>query len=643
MELMSPMQIGACLLHFRHASVPVCVDLMLTTGHRLLIVNGISLGFALIANGSLLSNMSGRVSFEIAQPITIVGFFLAAFLLIALVVAANTSAFELDPPQSHTLTQAYYYACFAGGVYFIVAVLMTGTVIGALRGKYEKKFNLTTSQRTLMLQTISFLVYLMVGALIYEHLEGWRYLDALYFADFTLLTIGIGDNFVPMTHAGRSILFPYAIGGVVAVGLIVGSIRSMILDKGSKKMHARAVERKRRNVRSVEHYHESTVLGIKKRSTQKQPFPATRTERQRRKREFEVMRDVQRRADRTSRYVSLLLSVMAVCILWFIGGLVFQHCEYDQGWSYFLSLYFAYTSLLTIGYGDIAPQSNAGKAFFVFWSLLAIPALTILISNMGDTVVKGVAEATNYLGSFTLLPTERGIRRELKMTIHKMTGGIIFNMNNNNSDALDKNAKAHERDDQPTHEHHGTINTIMRRRMHEDDIELKEVRSIDPDTHFYHFLLVSEIANVLADSKLSPSKRYTYDEWAYFLRLLGHDENNPYMHRRQANRAPQDRTRLPDGRFEPEVGHITDREGQLKAWSWLGIRSPLMSGKEEAEWVMHQLLDKLQREMRWVGGRGADGGIEPRAEPPIVLSKLKEYEQNRRRQIVEREMHDKAQ
>lgn len=58
------------------------------------------------------------------------------------------------------------------------------------------------------------------------------------------------------------------------------------------------------------------------------------------------------------------------------------------------ALYFSYTSLLTIGYGDYSPHSNAGKAFFVLWSLLAVPSLTILISNMGDTIVKWFSDFT---------------------------------------------------------------------------------------------------------------------------------------------------------------------------------------------------------------------------------------------------------
>lgn len=93
-----------------------------------------------------------------------------------------------------------------------------------------------------MLQTILFLIYLLGGAAVYARIEGWRYLDAVYWADLTLLTIGIGD-FVPETHKGRGLLFPYAVGGILILGLIVGSIRAQMLEKGRQKMAETVAER----------------------------------------------------------------------------------------------------------------------------------------------------------------------------------------------------------------------------------------------------------------------------------------------------------------------------------------------------------------------------------------------------------------
>ena len=105
---------------------------------------------------------------------------------------------------------------------------------------------------------------------------------------------------------------------------------------------------------------------------------------------------------------------------------MFWKTEKKQGWSYFESVYFSYTTLLTIGYGDFQPISNSGKPFFVFWSLLAVPTLTILISHMGNTVIQLIKDVTIWLGEVTVLPSESvSIRQSLKFGVIKLTGGKI--------------------------------------------------------------------------------------------------------------------------------------------------------------------------------------------------------------------------
>ena len=47
-----------------------------------------------------------------------------------------------------------------------------------------------------------FLFLLLAGTLVYHNLEGWRYLDSLYFTVVTMTTIGYGD-FTPQTDAGK--------------------------------------------------------------------------------------------------------------------------------------------------------------------------------------------------------------------------------------------------------------------------------------------------------------------------------------------------------------------------------------------------------------------------------------------------------
>jgi potassium channel subfamily K, other eukaryote len=206
---------------------------------------------------------------------------------------------------------------------------MVATVLGAYKGRYEKEFNLTTSQRTLMLQTISFLVYLLLGALVYSHVEGWAYLDALYYADFTLLTIGIGD-IAPITGVGRGLLFPFAIGGIIILGLVVGSIRSLVLERGKAKLGARMVEKERRRIlKEIDKNCRDLLIPIdygKSKDLQENSDEERKesTERQRREREFHIMRKVQERATARRRWMSLAVSALTWFALWLAGAAVFQ-------------------------------------------------------------------------------------------------------------------------------------------------------------------------------------------------------------------------------------------------------------------------------------------------------------------------------
>ncbi|USP82407.1 potassium channel [Curvularia clavata] len=542
----------------------------------LIAVNSVSLVFALCANISLLLNMSRRLKFAIAQPITIIGFYMAGFLLMALVGVASSSAFRIQPMERHALSQAFYYAIMAAGVYFIIASLMAFTALGAYKGHYDREFRLTASQRTLMLQTIAFMGYLLVGALIFSYVENWMFLDAVFWANFTLLTMGFGGEFVPKTHTGRSLLIPYAIGGLVTVGLVIGSIRSLVLEHGKQKMTARFTEVKRQKV--LEPIDEETKT-IRISPFEKLTFCSKGlSESQRREQEFRVMRRVQELSERKRRYTALALSTTAALTLWFMGALVFWYSEEPQGFSYFVSLYYAYVSLLTIGYGDYVVQSNAGKAFMVFWSLVAVPTLTILISNMGETVIKAFKDFTIWLGSLTVLPDEEGLSAALKVGWDRIKTG--------------RWDKTYQDDSVSTSEQH----TLDRLAAYAEEGEfIKEVQAeafsddIERDIRFYHFVLAKEIHNLIKDLASQPTKQYEYYEWRFYLRLLRQSETDPSHHRQ-----PQSIIRHDDGGY-PDIGCADGNKDQR--WSWLGIRSPLMGNVSESQWLLQRLTTALEDEM----------------------------------------------
>ena len=566
--------------------------------HWLIAVNAVSLVLALMANMALLLNMARRLSFKVAQSITIIGWYIASILLIALIVTA-TYSLKLAPGDNRALTQAFYYAIIAAALYFIIATLMVFTVYGGLKGEYPMEFKLTMSQRTLMLQTISFMVYMVGGGAVYAKIEGWKFLDGVYFANFTLLTIGIGD-YTPGTHLGRSLLFPFAVGGIVILGLVIGSIRSLVLERGKKKLGRRMMEKKREQVLK-KMYEKDGKDGVKKLTplSGKEDFAkAGMSERERRKKEFHLMRQIQDQASKRQKWNALFISGGAWFTLWLIGAVVFWRAERYQGWSYFEGLYFAYTTLLTIGYGDLRPYSNAGKPFFVFWSLLAVPALTIVISNMGDTVVKAIRDLTLYLGDITVLPGAGSTRDRIKQGASKFAQdktrlpfmseppGFLAEKNGDDNEKQNRGAQIAATD--------RLAGDLEQTELDEAEDAKGKGDKLGEDIHEYHYLLIKEFRNVLKHLNESPPRKYTYDEWAWFLKLMGEDENSDASHRK----APVKVKRGEDEEPDTQQATSDDKNKVDRQWSWLGNRSPLMGEVEEAEWVLERLSNTLEKELK---------------------------------------------
>lgn len=67
------------------------------------------------------------------------------------------------------------------------------------------------------------IVILSIGTVSYHYLEGWSWIDALYFSIITLTTIGYGD-FSPQTTLGKLFTIGYII---VGVGMILGFINAV--------------------------------------------------------------------------------------------------------------------------------------------------------------------------------------------------------------------------------------------------------------------------------------------------------------------------------------------------------------------------------------------------------------------------------
>lgn len=487
----------------------------------LIAVNAISLVFAIAANLLLLFNFAHRVRYAIAQPLTILFWYIAAILLMSLVIAAHK--YLRLPPKNHAFSQAFYYAIISAILYFIISTLLLWNMMGAYVFKaYRASFtSLTIPQRTLMLQTISYTLYLSIGAGLFSELEGWSFVDGLYWANYTLLTIGFGSDFPLKGQVARGLMIPYAVGGIIMIGLVIGSVRGLFFERGKIKVRNRALVKERKKIL--------------------RDFKSAECDWQQ---EFALMRGVQEAADRSRRYWGLGTSFLAFLIVWFGGAMAFTFSEQPQGWTYFEAMYFTFVALVTIGYGDLYPQSNLGKPFFVLWSLIAVPAVTILISNMGDTVVDWVEKGTLWLGQKTILPEKTPYWYKSPTEVHKEVD------------------EEEARENQSSSLEAGLLQDVeLIGHIVEESGKKAEKGGVGSQQHKIGKMIAREIVKLAKDIGAKPPRKYDWEEWKRFLELLG------------------------------EMG---DGNGDVE-WKWIGDDGMLFSGVTETEYLLGKLCERLEQ------------------------------------------------
>jgi len=121
----------------------------------------------------------------------------------------------------------------------------------------------------------------------------------------------------------------------------------------------------------------------------------------------------------------------------------------------------------------------------------------------------------------------------------------------------------------------------------------------------YRFVLITEIAKVMNDHLQDTNKCYSFAEWAWYLKLIGEDESSPETHathpHNQQQQAPCQ---------GPSAGQMVEA---AEKWSWVGIRSPLVSGIGECEWILKRLTAKLHEEL---GAARKQGAVSEEGCPP---------------------------
>lgn len=209
-----------------------------------------------------------------------------------------------------------------------------------------------------------------------------------------------------------------------------------------------------------------------------------------------------------------------------------------------------------------------------------MPTMTILVSDLGDTVVAKFKKWSDIVADFTVLP-RRGIWQPLvdknpwlqqRIQDHKakqrIREGFSTTNPDNGSQADDENDAEIAAD---------TIQTTT-----PDITTLAEEAETDltraPTQASLSRRIALSIKKVSFDLRLDAPKRYSYEEWVEFTRLIR------YTTPRRLNRV-----------LGTVVSNGTENEEGLVNWDWLGEHSPMVAGVSESEWLLERLVESLIR------------------------------------------------
>ncbi|KAI9718558.1 MAG: hypothetical protein M1812_004009 [Candelaria pacifica] len=593
--------------------------------HWCIALNATSLACGFAGNLFLMFNFTRRIRYIIALPMTIILWYCACGILIGITTAMDKNVPPIRPHQ--TYSQGFWHAVIAAVLYLFCSMILMINMLGYFLGHYHQHFALTDDQRNLILQTMMFFIWLAGGGGVFSRVCGFTFVDALYFCDVTILTVGFGD-ITANNDAGRGLVFPYSVGGIIILGLVISSISRFSKEIGHDKIIKKHLNRRRvmtvgRSVTTSLEFRQRTVIHDYPRAEVSKLSPADRTiaytddghdlsakanhkngaggrtrdftnsekprggmikrVRSRSKKpkiyllreekdRFDCMRKIQAGTAQYRRWYALTLSIIAFGLLWCVGAVVFWQVEQrEQGLSYFEALYFCYVSLLTIGYGDKSPKSNAGKPFFIVWSLIAVPTMTILIGDMGETVIASFKRGTFRLADWTVLP-KAGVWRTF---LENHPWLLDWVQRKEEAREAQKRIEAgFQGPDITDKEEPPTIEDLAK----EDDAIVT--------SHDLAKNLALAIRRTADDLKSVPPKKYTYEEWVVLTRLI----------------------RFSAAKDSGEVSIEEDEEGMVE-WDWIGEDSPMLAEMGESEWVLDRLCESLTRYMRRQAGVGVDRGV----------------------------------
>lgn len=216
----------------------------------------------------------------------------------------------------------------------------------------------------LLLFAIGVVHFFGVGIASFSHLEPGMttYVDQFYFCTVLLTTVGYGNTFVPTSPFSRLFTICFSALGLIVFGagssVVSGAIGQMISDV--RAMFGRIMPCCARRTASVAAAGAPAEPAVE---------PSTA---------YQNGRD-------------LFLRFCAFLVINYVSAAIFIQVE--DGWLFVDALYHCFMTATTIGLGDIAPTSQAGRGFAVLHMIFSVLLFGAIIGSVLGALDRRVAEA----------------------------------------------------------------------------------------------------------------------------------------------------------------------------------------------------------------------------------------------------------
>eukprot|EP00163_Fabomonas_tropica_P009944 TRINITY_DN19882_c0_g1_i1.p1 TRINITY_DN19882_c0_g1~~TRINITY_DN19882_c0_g1_i1.p1 ORF type:complete len:311 (-),score=118.94 TRINITY_DN19882_c0_g1_i1:243-1175(-) len=194
-------------------------------------------------------------------------------------------------------------------------------------------------------------ITMIIGALVFYALEdNWSFKEAMWFTIITSTTIGYGE-FAPSTTESRLFWFFYSLISLGVTGYAVSVVGDVVLSFAQARLRQAGL------------------------ADNKKSF--------------------------IGRYAKLIASLFSFIFILLVFAAIVQAFEKESHLdttrakfhTYGDTLYFMFTTLTTIGYGDIVPTTDGGRAFTSLAALLGLGVLGVLVGQLGESLIAGVVDS----------------------------------------------------------------------------------------------------------------------------------------------------------------------------------------------------------------------------------------------------------